>query len=77
MAGEMISRADAGFANIWGLQDCVKLLWIRNRRNQNGISPAIHKGNTAAMDLTEPDAGSDLQAVQLKLPGMKNAMFGY
>lgn len=67
MAGEMISRADAGFANIWGLQDCAETIYeFGEEELKDKYLPRFHEGATAAMDLTEPDAGSDLQAVQLK-----------
>lgn len=67
MSGEIISRADAGFANIWGLQDCAETLHeFASEEIKNEFLPRFNKGATAAMDLTEPDAGSDLQAVQLK-----------
>ena len=67
MAGEMISRADAGFANIWGLQDCAETIHeFAEEELKDKYLPRFNQGATAAMDLTEPDAGSDLQAVQLK-----------
>jgi alkylation response protein AidB-like acyl-CoA dehydrogenase len=67
IAGEMISRADAGFANIWGLQDCAETIYeFASEKLKDEYLPMFNKGATAAMDLTEPDAGSDLQAVQLK-----------
>ena len=67
MAGEMISRADAGFANIWGLQDCAETIHeFAEEELKDKYLPRFNEGATAAMDLTEPDAGSDLQAVQLK-----------
>jgi len=67
MAGEMISRADAGFANIWGLQDCAETIYeFADEDLKDKYLPRFNEGATAAMDLTEPDAGSDLQAVQLK-----------
>jgi alkylation response protein AidB-like acyl-CoA dehydrogenase len=67
MAGEIISRADAGFANIWGLQDCAETIYeFADEQIKDSVLPRFHLGATAAMDLTEPDAGSDLQAVQLK-----------
>jgi alkylation response protein AidB-like acyl-CoA dehydrogenase len=67
MAGEMISRADAGFANIWGLQDCAETIYeFAEEELKDKYLPRFNQGATAAMDLTEPDAGSDLQAVQLK-----------
>jgi len=67
MAGEIISRADAGFANIWGLQDCGETIYeFADEKLKSEYLPRFALGATAAMDLTEPDAGSDLQAVQLK-----------
>lgn len=67
MAADMVSRADAGFVNIWGLQDCAETIHeFADEEQQAKYLPRISKGETAAMDLTEPDAGSDLQAVQLK-----------
>ena len=67
MAAELVSRADAGFANIWGLQDCGEtILEFAAEDIKEDFLPRFNKGATAAMDLTEPDAGSDLQAVQLK-----------
>jgi alkylation response protein AidB-like acyl-CoA dehydrogenase len=67
IACELISRADAGFANIWGLQDCGETIHeFGNEEIKNEFLPRFNKGATAAMSLTEPDAGSDLQVVQLK-----------
>lgn len=67
MAAELVSRADAGFANIWGLQDCAETIHeFASEEIKAEFLPRFNKGATAAMDLTEPDAGSDLQAVQLK-----------
>ncbi len=67
MSCELIGRADAGFGNIWGLQDCAETLHEFASEEQNHhYLPRVSKGETCAMDLTEPDAGSDLQAVQLK-----------
>ncbi len=67
MAAELVSRADAGFANIWGLQDCGEtLLEFASEEIKDEFLPRFNGGATAAMDLTEPDAGSDLQAVRLK-----------
>jgi alkylation response protein AidB-like acyl-CoA dehydrogenase len=67
MAADMVSRADAGFVNIWGLQDCAETIHEFGDEDQKKrFLPRISNGETAAMDLTEPDAGSDLQAVQLK-----------
>lgn len=67
MSAEIVSRADAGFANIWGLQDCAETIHeFASDELKEEFLPRFPKGATAAMDLTEPDAGSDLQAVQLK-----------
>ncbi len=67
MSGEMVSRADAGFANIWGLQDCAETIYeFASEEQKAKYLPLINKGYTCSMDLTEPDAGSDLQSVQLK-----------
>ncbi len=67
MAAEVVSRADAGFANIWGLQDCAETIHeFGSEEIKAKYLPRFNDGATAAMDLTEPDAGSDLQAVQLK-----------
>ncbi|MGQ1891267.1 acyl-CoA dehydrogenase family protein [Thermophagus sp. OGC60D27] len=67
MAADLVSRADAGFVNIWGLQDCAETInEFADEDQKMRYLPRISRGETAAMDLTEPDAGSDLQAVQLK-----------
>ncbi len=67
MAADIVSRADAGFVNIWGLQDCAETInEFANDDQKERFLPRICNGETAAMDLTEPDAGSDLQSVQLK-----------
>jgi 3-(methylthio)propanoyl-CoA dehydrogenase len=67
MAAEIVSRADAGFANIWGLQDCAETIHeFASEEIKQEFLPRFNGGATAAMVLTEPDAGSDLQAVQLK-----------
>lgn len=67
MANEMVARADAGFENIWGLQDCAETLnEFASEEIKAKYLPRVSRGETCAMDLTEPDAGSDLQAVMLK-----------
>ncbi len=67
MSGEIVSRADAGFANIWGLQDCAETIAeFADEETKKEFLPRVCEGATCSMDLTEPDAGSDLQAVQLK-----------
>ena len=67
MAADLVSRADAGFVNIWGLQDCAETIYeFANEAQKAKYLPRVCAGETMAMDLTEPDAGSDLQAVMLK-----------
>ena len=67
MAADMVSRADAGFVNIWGLQDCAETIYeFASEEQKAKFLPRVCAGETMAMDLTEPDAGSDLQAVMLK-----------
>ncbi|MEL7587055.1 MAG: acyl-CoA dehydrogenase family protein [Prolixibacteraceae bacterium] len=67
MAADVVSRADAGFVNIWGLQDCAETInEFANEEQKEKYLTRVCQGETMAMDLTEPDAGSDLQAVQLK-----------
>lgn len=67
MAADMVSRADASFVNIWGLQDCAETIYeFADEDQRMRYLPRVCAGETMAMDLTEPDAGSDLQAVMLK-----------
>ncbi len=67
MAADIVSRADAGFVNIWGLQDCAETInEFASEEQKAEYLPLVSAGATMAMDLTEPDAGSDLQAVQLR-----------
>ena len=67
MAADMVSRADAGFVNVWGLQDCAETInEFASEDQKQRFLPRTCKGETLAMDLTEPDAGSDLQSVMLK-----------
>ena len=67
MAADIVSRADAGFVNIWGLQDCAETInEFASEEQKEKYLVRVCQGETMAMDLTEPDAGSDLQAVQLK-----------
>jgi alkylation response protein AidB-like acyl-CoA dehydrogenase len=67
MAADMVSRADAGFVNIWGLQDCAETIHeFADAEQKEKYLTRVCQGETMAMDLTEPDAGSDLQAVELK-----------
>ena len=67
MMSEVISAADAGFQNIWSLQSCIDTLYeFGSDEQREKYIPRICKGETMSMDLTEPDAGSDLQRVMLK-----------
>lgn len=67
MANEMVARGDAGFENIWGLQDCAETInEFADEEIKAKYLPLVSDGATCAMALTEPDAGSDLQAVMLK-----------
>ena len=67
MASEMVASADAGFQNIWSLQDCIETLYEFGSEEQRmKYIPRVCAGETMSMDLTEPDAGSDLQRVMLK-----------
>ena len=67
MCAELVAASDAGFGNIWSLQDCIETLYEFGNDDQHArFIPRICKGETMSMDLTEPDAGSDLQSVMLK-----------
>ena len=68
MAVEMVSRADASLMNIFGLQGIAETVEeYASEELKDYALPKFTSGKvTAAMALTEPDAGSDLQAVQLK-----------
>lgn len=67
MASEIISAADAGFQNVWSLQSCIDTLYeFGTEEQRQKYIPRIAAGETMSMDLTEPDAGSDLQRVMLK-----------
>ncbi len=67
MCADMVSAVDAGFTNIWGLQDCAETIHeFASEEQRMRFLPRVCAGETMAMDLTEPDAGSDLQAVMLK-----------
>ena len=67
MLSEVISAADAGFQNVWSLQSCIDTLYeFGSKEQQEKYIPRISEGETMSMDLTEPDAGSDLQRVMLK-----------
>ncbi len=67
MAADIVSRADTGFENLWGLQDCAETLYeFGSEEQRERYIPRVCAGETMSMDLTEPDAGSDLQSVMLK-----------
>ncbi len=68
MAIEMVSRADASLMNLFGLQDIAETInKFSNDEQKEEFLPQFASGEaTGAMALTEPDAGSDLQAVNLK-----------
>lgn len=67
MLSEVISAADAGFQNIWSLQSCIDALYeFGSEEQRQKYIPRVCEGASMSMDLTEPDAGSDLQRVMLK-----------
>lgn len=67
MLSEVISAADAGFQNIWSLQSCIYTLYeFGSEEQRQKYIPRVCEGASMSMDLTEPDAGSDLQRVMLK-----------
>lgn len=67
MLSEVISAADAGFQNIWSLQSCIDTLYeFGSEEHRQKYIPRVCEGASMSMDLTEPDAGSDLQRVMLK-----------
>ena len=64
---EMLSRADASFQNVWGLQSCADTInEFGSPEQKEKYLKMASEGATMSMDLTEPDAGSDLQSVMLK-----------
>jgi alkylation response protein AidB-like acyl-CoA dehydrogenase len=68
LAVEMVSQADASLMNLFGLQDIGETIYeFADEEQKQKYLPRFSSGTaTGAMALTEPDAGSDLQAVQLK-----------
>lgn len=68
VATEIISRADASLMNVFGLQEIADTIYRFGSEDQRQrYLPRLASGESmGAMDLTEPDAGSDLQAVMLK-----------
>jgi alkylation response protein AidB-like acyl-CoA dehydrogenase len=68
MAIEMVSRADASLMNLFGLQDIAETIsHFGDEDQKQRFLPRFSSGEVSgSMALTEPDAGSDLQAVMLK-----------
>jgi hypothetical protein len=68
IAIEIVSQADASLMNIFGLQDIGETIaeFADDDQKQQYLPRFTSGKATGAMALTEPDAGSDLQAVQLK-----------
>ena len=68
VANELVSQADASLMNLFGLQDIAETIHeFADEAIRSRYLPRFAKGgDTGAMDLTEPDAGSDLQAVGLR-----------
>ena len=66
-AADIVSRADTGFENLWGLQDCAETIYeFADEDQKQRFISRVCQGETMSMDLTEPDAGSDLQSVMLR-----------
>ncbi|OQY07369.1 MAG: hypothetical protein B6I25_01925 [Planctomycetales bacterium 4572_13] len=68
MAIEIVSRADASLMNIFGLQGIAETInFFADEEIKQHYLPDFADGKvTGAMVLTEPDAGSDLQACNLR-----------
>lgn len=67
MSADIVARADCGYETLWGLQDCAETLYeFADEDQKSRFIPRVCGGETMSMDLTEPDAGSDLQSVMLK-----------
>ncbi len=68
MATEIVSRGDGSFMNLFGLQGIAETVHaFANDEIKAEVLPRFARGEvTGAMVLTEPDAGSDLQAVRLR-----------
>ena len=68
MAIEIVSRADASLMNLFGLQGIAETIYaFADDQIKDETLPRFARGEvTGAMVLTEPDAGSDLQAVRLR-----------
>jgi len=68
MATEIVSRADCSLMNLFGLQGIAETIYaFADDDIKDEYLPRFARGEvTGAMVLTEPDAGSDLQAVRLR-----------
>ena len=67
MCAEIVAAGDAGFGNIWSLQDCIETLYeFGNEDQRQRFIPRVCEGETMSMDLTEPDSGCELQIVMLR-----------
>ncbi len=68
MAIEIVSRADAALMNIFGLQGIAETInaFATEEIKQKYLHDFSAGKVTGAMVLTEPDAGSDLQAIKLR-----------
>ena len=68
MMTEMVSRADGSLQNLFGLQDIAETIsFFGSEEQKMKYLPGFASGEfDGAMDLTEPDYGSDLQAVRLR-----------
>ena len=68
MAIDMVSRADASLMNLFGLQGIAETInAFATEEIKREYLPGFCSGEyTGAMALTEPDAGSDLQAVKVR-----------
>ena len=77
MMTEMVSRADASLQNLFGLQDIAETISVFGSDEQKKkYLPRFCTGEAdGAMDLTEPDSGSDLQSVRLKASQDENGQW--
>jgi alkylation response protein AidB-like acyl-CoA dehydrogenase len=68
IANEIVARADCSLTNLFGLQGIAETIYaFANDEIRDEYLPRFCRGEvTGAMVLTEPDAGSDLQAVRLR-----------
>ena len=68
MSNDIVSRADASLMNIYGLQGIAETInAFASEEIKREYLPRMSSGEwTGAMVLTEPDAGSDLQAVKTR-----------